>query len=177
MKRGQALLLVGLEHVDAGRRQEPEHRQRQHDRADAERGQVHPAHARDEEHRGERGRIDHRRANVWLQEHEQQRDAPEPDRLGNGSRLAQPLRPVGEEAGEEEDEEQLPELGRLEAEEADVEPALRSARDGADEQHEQHHAGGADVDRSPVAAVVIRVDEKRRHERDAAEPPRTRSAA
>ena len=50
--------------------------------------------------------------------------------------LAHPPVPVGEEARERQDDQQLPELGRLEAEEADVDPAARAARDLAGEEHD-----------------------------------------
>ena len=42
--------------------------------------------------------------------------------------------------GDEEDEHELPELGGLEAEERDVDPAAESTGDGADELHEHHQA-------------------------------------
>ena len=45
-------------------------------------------------------------------------------------RLVQPPCAFGEEAGEREDEQHLSELRRLEAEEAEVEPALGAAESG-----------------------------------------------
>ena len=54
---------------------------------------------------------------------------------------------VGEEPGEREHEQHLPELGRLEREEADVDPALRAARGGAGREHEHHHRERPEVDR------------------------------
>ena len=165
----QALLLVRLEHVHAGRRQDPEHHQGQGDRRGAEDRHVQPTHARDEQDCGERGAVHHRGADIRLDEHEQDRDGTESDRLDHSARLADAPRPVGEKAGEEEDEEQLPELRRLEAEEADVEPALRVARDGSRQEHEHHHPGGADEDRLPEAPVVVRVDEERHDQADAAD--------
>ena len=85
--------------------------------------------AGDEQHRRERGRVDERRADVRLDEDEQ-RSARARARSPASTRpqLADPPRAVGEEAGEGEHEQQLPELGRLELEEADVDPALRAAR-------------------------------------------------
>jgi hypothetical protein len=104
-----------------------------------------------------------------LDEDEQDREACEPDRLDDRPALPQPPGAVGEEAGQEEDEQQLPELRGLEAERPDVEPALRMARDGAAEQHEQHQAGRAAVDPALVAPIDLRVDEEQRDEADAAD--------
>ena len=128
-----------------------------------------PAGPRDEQHRGERDRVDHGRADVRLDEDEQDRPGGKADRLQHRPAVPQPPRAVGEEAGEEEHEQELPELGRLEAEEAEVEPTLRVARDGSGHQHEQHHAEGADVDHPLVAAVVLGIDEDDRDEGDRAD--------
>ena len=61
--------------------------------------------------------------------------------------LAEPARPVGEEAGEREHEEQLAELGRLELEGADLDPALRAARRLGEREDEQHQHERERVDR------------------------------
>ena len=102
----------------------------------------------------------HRRSDVGLDEDEQDRNRREPDHLQHRPALPDPPRAVGEEPCQGQDEEQLPELGRLEAEEAEVEPALRMVRDAARHQHEQHHADRADVDRPLEAAVVVGVDQQ-----------------
>ncbi len=166
MKPGQAALLVRLEHVDPRRRQDPEHGEDARERTGAERGEVDPARPRDEQHRRQRDRVDHRRPDVRLEEDEQHGTGREADRFQHGPALPDPPRAVGEEAGEEEDEQELPELRRLEAEEAQIEPALRVARDRAGHQHEQHHAEGSAVDHSLVAAVVLGVDEDQSDEPD-----------
>src|SRR5205823_1633139 len=83
------------------------------------------------EDRGERGAVDERRPEVGLHEDEEDRDERETEREERRPRLADPPRALGEEAGQREDEEQLPELGGLEAEEAEVDPALRASGGGA----------------------------------------------
>src|SRR5207245_5998804 len=80
-----------------------------------------------------------------------------------------PLAAVGEEPGQEENEEQLPELRGLEAEEAEVDPALRATRDGAAEEDDRHQAEGARVDRALVALVDGRVDQDGSDKRDQAD--------
>ena len=75
-------------------------------------------------------------------------------------------RALGEEAGDREHEQELPELGRLEREEADVDPARRAARGAADDEHDRDQADRPDEDRPPVAAVDVGVDEQRDDERD-----------
>ena len=162
----QARGLVRLEHVDPRGRQEPQHRQDQCQGSGPEGGEVRPARTRDEEHRREGDRVDHRRADVGLDEHEEDRAGREADRLEHDAALAEALGPVGQEAGEKEDEQQLPELGRLEAEEAEIEPALRVARDRSRQEHEQHQTGRAAVDRALEAAVVIGVDQDGEHQAD-----------
>src|SRR5207248_946376 len=63
----------------------------------------------------------------------------------------------------------LPELRRLEREEAEVDPTRRAARRVPDQENERDHRRRADEDAAPVAAVEIRVDERREHEHDTAD--------
>jgi hypothetical protein len=68
---------------------------------------------------------------------------------------------LDEEPGDREDEEQLAELGRLELDRADVDPALRASdrlREGEDDHHQ---AQGDAVDDTPVAAVDVGRDRDR----------------
>ena len=60
-----------------------------------------PAHARDEQHRREGGRVDECGADVGLNEHEHDRRRAEPDRRERHVDLVHPAGAVGEEAGEE----------------------------------------------------------------------------
>ena len=71
--------LVRLEHLHAGRGEQPEHGDdREH--ADGEQdGELPPAQADEEQHREERRRVDERRAEVGLHEHEEDRHRTEPD--------------------------------------------------------------------------------------------------
>jgi hypothetical protein len=115
---GQALLLVVLEDRVPRCREDPEHEQSGHHGRDAERGQVDPARSGEEEHAGERGRVDHRRPEVGLQEDEEDRTGGEADRGQDRAAVVHPLRAVGEQPRKEENEQQLPELRRLELEEA-----------------------------------------------------------
>ena len=88
-----------------------------------QRDHVRPAHARDEEAREEGGDVDERGAEVGLPEDEHDRDDAEHDRLQHDAGLLEPSHAIDEEAGEGEDEEELAELGRLELERPEVDPA------------------------------------------------------
>jgi hypothetical protein len=68
-----------------------------------------------------------------------------------------------EQAGEEQGQEQLPELGRLEAEEAKVDPASGAADVGAEHHHDQQHRDHQGVDHLSVTAVVVGIDQQRSH--------------
>src|SRR6185436_16109655 len=69
-----------------------------------------------------------------------------------------------EVGGEYDREQHLPELGRLEAEEADVDPPARAtgSRDG--EQYEAHYADRAEVEQPGGTAVEARIDQRGHHE-------------
>ena len=153
--------LVGLEHLDADRRQEPDDaRREQRDDADEER-EMAPADPGDEEAGDERGAVDERRAEVGLLEDERDRDRREPDRLQHHARLVHPADPVGEEARQREHEQQLPELGRLELERPDLDPALRAARGVGEREDEQHPDERQAVDPLLRTAVAVGVDRER----------------
>ena len=76
--------------------------------------------------------------------------------------------PLREHPGEGEDEQQLPELRRLEGEEAEADPAGRAVRRVADEEHDRDQAARRGEDGAPVAPVHVRVDERGDHEDRAA---------
>ncbi len=82
-----------------------------------------PAHAGHEQHGGERGGVHERRADVRLDEHENDRRQPVAERLQRYAGICDRARALGEEAREGEHEQDLAELGGLEGEEADVDPA------------------------------------------------------
>ena len=138
-----------------------EHRQHRERRRRAEHEQVPPADAGDEEAGRDRGRVDERRAEVGLHEDEQDRHDREADGAEHDAQVAHAPAAVGEEAGEREDEEQLAELGRLELEEADVDPAPRAARLLREREHEQHQDDRRGVERPLQAAVAVGVDGER----------------
>src|SRR2546421_10338305 len=94
-------------------------------------------------------------------EDEEDRHGREPDRLERRPRGGDPARPIGEEAREGENEEELAELGGLEAEEADVDPPLRPARERRGEEDEHHQRDRPGIDHAVVAAVDGRGDEER----------------
>src|SRR5439155_15878611 len=64
------------------------------------------------------------------------------------------------EAPEREYEQDLAELGRLEAEEAEIEPTLGTAN-RASEEHDCDQERGAAEDHAPTRPVEIRIDERR----------------
>ena len=123
-----------------------------------------PAHTGDEEHGGQRAGVDERRADVRLDEDERNRHEAVAERRQHGFRRGDRASPVGEEAGQREHEQHLAELGRLECEEADVDPTVRAARGGAGGEHEQHDPERPEVDRPAQAAVAVGIDEQHEHE-------------
>ena len=109
-----------------------------------------------------------RAAEVRLQEHEEDGHQTEPDGCSRRARLLQALAAFGQEARECEHEEHLAELGRLEPEEAEVEPALRApdrTREEDDRDQERH----APEDHAPAGAVELGVDEHHGHEAEHAD--------
>src|SRR5207253_903208 len=88
--------------------------------------EMQPARACDEQDRCERGRVDHGRPDIRLEEDEPNGDAGEPDHLSDRARLAELSRSLREKAREREDEQHLAELRRLEPEEAEIEPSSRA---------------------------------------------------
>ena len=83
-------------------------------------------------------------------------------------------RAVGEEAGQREHEEELPELGGLELERADLDPPLRAARRVGEREDEQHPGERDAEDRLLRAAVAVGVDQEHDEEAGEAEPGRDR---
>ena len=120
---------------------------------------MHPARTAQEEHARQSSRVDHRRSEVRLHEDEEDRGRRQADCGEHRPAIADPLRTVSQQTGEEEDEEHLAELGGLELEETEVEPALRAARDGSGEQNERHQSEHHGVDLLSITAVVLGVDE------------------
>ena len=121
-----------------GRNQSTAHRDEQHHAG--EHAEVEPADAGDEEAGAERGEVDEPAAEVGLEEDEQHRRTASAIASSGVRDVLDAPDPVGEEGGDEEDEQELPELRGLEAEERDVDPAPRAARDGA---HERARAPSA----------------------------------
>ena len=162
----QAGSLVRLEHLDTGCRQQPEHGG-DPDHADREqREQLPPAKACEEQHREERRRVDERRSEVRLREDEKDRDGAQPDGREDRPPAGHRTSAVDDEAGDREHEEHLPELGRLELDEPEIEPPLRAAdrlrRDENDDhQPERHH-----VDDLPVPAPEVDGHDRGDHEPD-----------
>ena len=100
--------------------------------------------------------------------------AAKPTAVATVRHLADALRAVGEERGQEEDEQELRELRRLEAVEAEVEPALRAADLGADRHHDQQQRDHQAEDDALVAAVQVRIDQRGGDEAGGAEADRER---
>src|SRR5262249_57059650 len=119
----------------------------------------HPAYAGSEEDRGECGCVAHRRPDVRLHEYEEDRNAREPDRLHHRARVVELPRAFSEKAREGDDEEHLPELRRLEAEEAEVEPSLRPA-DRALREDDRDRKHGAAEDETPATRIPRGVDQE-----------------
>ncbi len=75
---------------------------------------------------------------------------------------------VGDERREREDEEHLAELGRLEGERAEGDPAPGAVCGRADGENDAEQSAEAEVDHAPEPAVDRGVDQERRDEQDAA---------
>ena len=102
-------------------------------------------------------------------EDEHDRHAPSPSVRSVVLTSAGAARALGDEAGDREDAEELAELGGLEREEADVDPAGRAACRAAEDEDDGDQADGRREDRAPVAAVDVRVDDHRDDQREAAD--------
>ncbi len=128
-----------------------------------------PPRPRDEERGREDGGVHEGRAEVGLDEDEKGRQSNEADR-GHG-RLPLADRPgaVGQESGDDEDDEDLRDLGRLELEEADVDPAVRPADRLLGDKHDSKQHERGDVERPPQAPVDLRVQGGGEREHDGAE--------
>ena len=150
---GQTRRLVRLEDLDPGRGQEPEDAEHQHGREPAEERQMQPANTRDEQHRGERGRVDEGRAEVGLEEDEEHRGRAERDRVRHGPHASELALTLDEEARDREHEEHLAELGRLELDRPQLDPALRAADRLREGENEDHAADREHVDDAPVTAI------------------------
>src|SRR5205807_6453313 len=100
----------------------PQHpRDEEHDYR-AEGREVAPRRAGDEQHRRKRGHEDERGAEIRLDEDEEGRDSAERQNPERRPPLADRRLALGEQPGERENDEELPELRRLELEEAEVDP-------------------------------------------------------
>ena len=151
---GEARRLVGLEHVDAGRGQPPEHaraRPIRRDRADQRRGAASARPRRRARRRARRCRRARCRRRAGRRRAGSARAASAIAFSGTPSRSIC-LERSARNAGEEEREQHLAELGGLEGEEADVDPPLRAARGRAEDEHERHHRRRGDVDRPSRSA-------------------------
>ena len=161
---GQPLALVRLQDLDPGRRQEPEECARDEPGDDRQHGEVPPRGPAEEERAQDDGRVDQRRAEVGLFEDQRHERRGEPDHAQRRPPLRQPVPALGDEPREHDDEDDLPELGRLEVEEADLDPAPRAAHLlGQDEHGEEQDDDGA-VERPADTAVHVRVDGRGRGE-------------
>ncbi len=161
---GQALHLVGLEHVDAERRGDREHERRREREQEDERGQLLPRGAGHEQDRERDGDVHQPGAEVGLRDDDHRRDQREQHDPHRRAPLVQPPGAVDGERPERHDQQDLPELGGLDLEERERDPAARPAdrRHGVDDHVER--------DDQPVQAVLVLaqpgVVDAREHERD-----------
>ena len=113
-------------------------------------------------------RVDERGSEVGLGEDEQDGHEADPDDSQGRPPGVQRALALDEHPGDREHEQELPELRRLEGEEAEADPAGRAVRGVPDEQDEGDHDAGADEDRAPVAPVEVGIDECGGDQHDAA---------
>ena len=102
--------------------------------------------------------------------------SPRPIAVSNGAELADAASALDQEARDREHEEQLSELGRLELERAEVDPALRAAHRLGEHEDEEHDPDRAAVEEAPVTLIDRGRDQDRHDHRDAAERDRDRLA-
>ena len=152
---GEPRRLIRLQDLHAGRRQQPQNRGDRQDPRDEQDDELPPAEADEEQHGEERRRVHERRAEIGLHEHEEDRSRTEPD--DREDRLPAGGRPdaVDGEAGESEHEEDLPELRRLELDDAEVEPALRASDGLRRDEDDDHQSECRAVHELPVAAPEV----------------------
>ena len=162
--------LVRLEHLHARLRQEPENREN----PDRGEGQQHqellPADADEEENGEERSAVDERRPEVGLEEDEQDGNGSQPDRRQHRPPAVHPTALLHEEACDREDEQDLAELGGLELDESEVDPALGAANGLGDEEDEEHQRERRAVEEPPVSAHEVDRHDRGDREPDQADP-------
>ena len=117
----------------------------------------------DVEHAQEDEEVEQRRAEVALDDHDRQRDAPHREHRQQVGQRRQPQRPrsvsplgqqpsvLGQVAGQEDDEDDLEQLRRLAGDGADAQRQARAAGDVAEDEHEQQQE---DADRRPGVLVA-----------------------
>ena len=127
-----------------------------------------PRRAGDEEHRRERGHVDERGAEVGLDEDEERRHGTEQQHRSVVDHV--PITAWRSEMSPASARmtRSFPNSDGWNCEEAEVDPARRAARGLADEEDDRDEPDGHAVDEPPVAAVEVRVDERRDDEHEPA---------
>ncbi len=161
--------LVGLQHLDAGGREQPEDRDDRERPEREQHGELAPADTDEEQDREERRRVDEGRAEVGLHEDQEDRAGAEPDDAQDRPPAHRRAGAVDDEARDREHEEHLAELGRLELDDAQVEPALRAADRLGSHEHDDHEHEGRAVDELPGPAPDVDRDQRHRDEADGAD--------
>ena len=161
---GEPLALVRLQHLQSRRGQEPEERARDQAGDDPQHGEVPPRRPAEEERAHDDGGVDQRRPEVGLLEDQRHERHGEPDHGQRRPPLRQPVPALGDERGEHDHEDDLPELRRLEVEEADLDPALRAAHLLGEDEHRQEQDDRRAVQRPADPPVGVRIDGRRRGE-------------
>jgi hypothetical protein len=106
---------------------------------------------------------------IRLLEDEDQRRHGQCDRRECRLPFIEPARPVCDEAGEEEDDQDLPELRGLEVEASELDPALRSADVVADDENDQEEKERDAIEHTAETPIGVGVDRSGDGERDRAE--------
>ena len=125
-----------------------------------------PRNACEEEDGGGGAPVEERAPEVRLLEDEHHRNRGQTDDGPRDAPLADPPAAVGDEPREEEDEQDLAELGRLEVEGAERDPALGPAHALRERKDEQEEDDGQAVEDTAVTAEDVRVHGRHDAEHD-----------
>ncbi len=124
------------------------------------------ADPRHEEHAEERRDVDERRAEVGLDEHEPGRQRHVGDADQDEAQRPDASRVAGDEGGQRQQQRELADLGRLELEERQLDPAPRPARREAECEDGRDERDRAEIERPLEAPEALDVDERQHAQGD-----------
>ena len=170
-ERRQAIHLVLLEDVHPCRGGHDQHPHDRCDRDEPDHEEMGPPRAGDEQHRAGDRQVDHPRAQVRLQHDEHRRQDRQQQDPARRLLVVQAADTVDDERRQRHHQQHLAELRRLELEEGEVDPVLRSAGRRADGERQQDQRDREAVDAELQLAqprIVEAREQQHQHDADAA---------